>query len=90
MAVKLEGTISRFIGLSNDIKPITESDEPPARHIAPGSTFLESDTGRIYRWDGRNWMYPDEVDASVSLLGAIYQELYRLRILYEGSLINQS
>ena len=47
MPVRLEGTVKRFIGSSTDDKP---TDEVPA-----GSSFLESNTGAIFRFDGRVW-----------------------------------
>lgn len=59
MTVRLEGVIRRYIGLSTDIKPVlgVQADGSP---IAPndlpaGSSFLESDTGAIYRWTGEAW-----------------------------------
>lgn len=48
MAVRLESTIKRFVGSSADQKP---QDDIPA-----GSSFLEGNTGAIFRWDGRAWM----------------------------------
>lgn len=78
MAIRQETGVRRFIGLSTDVKPyvgaqadgtlggttLTGSDLPP------GSTLLESDTGRIYRWDGSAWTFPF-VQNSVALLEAI-------------------
>jgi len=48
MMVRLEGTIKRFIGSSTDEKPTAD--------IPSGSSFLEADTGNIWRYDGRLWM----------------------------------
>lgn len=47
MAVRLEGTIKRFIGTSTDEKPTTD--------VPPGSSFLESNTGVVSRYDGTVW-----------------------------------
>lgn len=67
MAVRLESNITRYIGLSTDVKPTLVT---PARTIpgttqivaaqpavAAGSSFLETDTGRIARYDGHTWVY---------------------------------
>lgn len=47
MAVRLEGTIKRFIGSATDEKPTID--------VPAGSSFLETDTGIIARYDGRTW-----------------------------------
>ena len=58
MAATLEGTIKRYIGLSTDRKPgvdpvpVGGEAGPPA-----GSTFLESDTGAIYRYHNGAWRH---------------------------------
>lgn len=49
--VKLEGSIKRFIGLSSDTKPERWEDA----NTPAGSSFLEADTGRVYRWTGSEW-----------------------------------
>ena len=48
MAVRLEGTIKRFIGTSSDEKPTTD--------VPPGSSFLEANTGIVSRFDGMTWI----------------------------------
>lgn len=48
MAVRLEAHQSRYVGLSTDTKP-TEG-------VAPGSTFFETDTKRLFMFDGRKWL----------------------------------
>lgn len=53
----LETTIQRYIGRSADDKPGTlrGSTKPPV-----GSTFFETDTWQIARYDGSLWRYePD-------------------------------
>ena len=82
MTVKLEGTIKRFIGLSSDRKPgvdpvpVEGESAPPA-----GSTFFESDTGTIYRYDQGGWQIPEsQVDQTNVLLGHIYTELQRIHV----------
>lgn len=82
MTVRLEGTIKRFIGTSTDEKPRTPSYGPsrPAStdsDIPPGSSFLESDTGRIYRWSGVEWLAP-EPDDLATILRSIDERLARL------------
>lgn len=69
MPVKLEASIRRWIGLSTDTKPFvgTQADGlvVAATDLPPGSSFLETDTGRIYRYDGDNWtvVIPEDVAA---------------------------
>ena len=62
MAVKLEGSIQRWIGFSSDTKPGlgVDSENVTTAHadIPVGSSFLESDTGRIFRWTGTTWIVP--------------------------------
>lgn len=98
MTVRLEGTVRRYIGLSTDEKPvpgvqidgttIAETDFPA------GSSFLESDTGSIYRWDadprGGHWWLPEpgsataaSADEQLYLLQAILREITQMRELTE-------
>lgn len=77
MAVKLEGTIKRFIGVTTDEKPTSE--------VPAGSSFLEADTGVVWRFDGRVWMaaqgaevLSNLVEVMVSLLVDIREVLYNL------------
>ena len=46
----LERSIQRWIGSSSEQKPdnLTEANA--------GSTFMETDTGEVVRWDGHNWI----------------------------------
>lgn len=75
MPYTLEGVIKRFIGQSSDAKP---ADGVPA-----GSSFLENDTGKIYRYDGASWKHVEAEDDSVAILQMILMELGRLRQLVE-------
>lgn len=61
MSVRLETTIRRFVGNSADTKP--ELDMRDA-----GSSFLEEDTGKISRWNGRTWTNPAPGDDPLSLI----------------------
>lgn len=78
MPVRLEATIKRFIGSSTDEKPTAE--------VTPGSSFLETNTGVIYRFDGRVWVAATterEEDAiyfqtMITLLSDIREALYNL------------
>lgn len=81
MTIRLEGTIKRYLGESTDTKP--QSGEPYGRDatietIPVGSSFLETDTGRIYRWDGEGWVAYIPSDAQAFYLRAILLELQQL------------
>lgn len=76
MAVKLEGSIKRYIGLASDTKP---TPDETGETLPAGSSFLESDTGRIWRWSGTEWTNYAAQDEPAALLSAIYQELQNLR-----------
>lgn len=81
MAIKLEATIKRYIGLSSDIKPRSGefwADGTFADTIPAGSSFLETDTGRIYRWDGGSWESYVPLDEQVLVLQAILETLSRI------------
>jgi len=73
MAVHLESTIKRFIGTSGDVKPGVPADRDES--IPAGSSFLEVDTGRIYRWDGLGWVVAAPLDEQTSWLALIAQQL---------------
>ena len=80
MAVRLEGTIRRYIGLASDLKPTPYGDMLPEGDTLPaGSSFLESDTGRIFRWDGAVWAAAPAADDTAAYLAAILMELRQLR-----------
>lgn len=83
MAVKLEGAVKRYIGLSTDEKPrpfVRGGNMPEGETLPPGSSFLETDTGRIYRFDGDNtWSHALSGDAVEVYLAAILAELTALR-----------
>lgn len=86
MAIKLEGTIKRYIGLSTDIKP--QSGEPfaggaVAETIPQGSSFLEADTGRIYRWLGTSWELNIPIDDQLVVLQAVLRELGNINRLLQ-------
>lgn len=70
MAVKLEHSVRRYLGLSTDTKPTVgtylDGVEIEARHLSPGSSFLETDTGRIYRWNGEEWTHPSTATSAVA------------------------
>ena len=67
MAVRLEATIKRFIGKSTDDKP---TDGVPV-----GSSFLEEDKGRIYRYGSDGWTFYNPVDEQAELLNALLVEV---------------
>lgn len=49
MAIATIGGVKHFTGLSTDTKPSDSS-------IGAGSTFVETDNGIIYRYDGDSWL----------------------------------
>lgn len=73
MAVRLEGTIKRFIGSAGDQKPGFPANREDS--IPPGSSFLEVDTGKIYRWDGYTWILFVPLDEQVELLSLLAHQL---------------
>lgn len=73
------GATKRWIGLSTDPKPTLQTESV----LPPGSTVLETDTGRIARWNGEAWIYGDEDKGADALLAAIYHELVRIRTVLE-------
>lgn len=90
MATRLEGSIQRWLGLSSDTKPGTGS-QPDGSTIAlvdipVGSSFLESDTGTIYRWTGTAWVAPAPDQRVIDLLSRILEEAYRERRIQEIAL----
>ena len=70
MAVRLETTIKRYIGLSTDERP---TDAQPF-----GSSLLESDTGRIWKYGIEGWTLPIIEDEQVQLLSALVVEVLRI------------
>lgn len=84
MAVQLEGSIKRWIGLSSDTKPYLglQADGTTtltAQDIPAGSSLLETDTGRIYRWDGTFWSVHIPADAQAEYFQAILFELASIK-----------
>ena len=95
MAVRLEGSIRRWVGLSTDTKPApgqtgfdpaTNTSAPiVANDVPAGSTFLEENTGLIYRWNGVDtWSRaPAEESEQLYVLEALLAELTQLRQMVE-------
>lgn len=85
MAVRLEGSIKRWVGLSTDDKPTlglqTDGRTVVANDMPAGSSFLETDTGLIYRWNGVDaWTLPgQEADEQLYVLQALLIEVTQLR-----------
>ncbi len=75
--VTLEGTIQRYIGLSTDVKPI---EFTPGHPLPAGSSFFETDTFRISRFDGSSW-YQEKVQNIIS--GELLAEQKRTNELLE-------
>ena len=85
----LETRTKRFIGHSTDTKPTVGiqlvSDENARTttdaDLPAGSTFLESDTGDIWRWDGVRWTLPiAENDALLREFRSLREEVAALRL----------
>ena len=87
----LEGKTNRYIGDPADPKPrlgrglgiddvtVVSTDLPA------GSTWYETETGEIYRWDGQRWTLARNLlrEAIATLTEAVHdmkQELYSLRL----------
>lgn len=68
------GNSKRYIGTSGDTKPVSSATEI----ITPGSTFLEVDTGVMWRHDGNGWSMATAEVAQVEMLAAIHLELRRI------------
>ena len=79
MAFRLEGSINRYIGSSTDVKPQSGLNET----IPVGSSFMEDDTGRIYRFNGDGWKFAEPADETAMLLTVIYLELQAIRAAVE-------
>ena len=81
MAVKKEATIARFIGLSTDEKPVWDTEDADTRRKLPaGSSFLEKDTGEIWRFDGQDWWPPAGAgESAASVSSTIVSELADLK-----------
>lgn len=85
MAVRLEGSIKRWIGLSTDDKPSlglqSDGRTVAASDMPAGSSFLETDTGQIYRWNGSDtWtLSAPEADEQLYVMQAILVEVTKLR-----------
>ena len=78
--VTLEGSIQRYIGLSTDEKPRSTATEP----VPAGSSFFETDTWRIARWDGTDWRYERDDVSLVTALQDIKAVLVQQRELLEA------
>lgn len=87
MAFRLLSTAApRYAGLSSDEKP-TPATQGGAS-VEAGSTFLEEDTGRVFRWDGSRWARAAvaeggagalDADAAPAWAGALLTELRKIR-----------
>lgn len=81
--VKLPTTTPGYQGLSTDIKPpLSASDALPA----PGSVFLETDSQRLFRWDGTQWveLAPASVELAPVLAACLEPVLKELRTIRRG------
>jgi hypothetical protein len=72
---RLEGTIRRSVGVSDEPKPRSTADDP----IPAGSTFYETDTGELARFDGTDWRLPAVADEAGSVQAAMLLELRAIR-----------
>ena len=81
MATTLEGATKRFIGSSNDERPQLDPRDA-------GSTFFETDTGNIHRWDGRDWTLPTGEDLQLLTLQELLLETKATRTGIEVLLLH--
>lgn len=72
--ITLETSICRFIGASTDTKPV-------GADVPAGSSFLENDTGKIFRWDRFEWKHNEAISDELQCLQLILIELTQLREL---------
>jgi hypothetical protein len=78
MTVRLVTTIKKYIGSSIDPKPASSATEV----IPAGATFLETDTGEMYHFDGEVWTQTSETAASTDqYLSAILVEIREMKEL---------
>lgn len=77
MAVKLESTVKRYIGLSTDAKPYPSATDT----IPAGSSFFETDTWKIARFDGADWRHESQESEIVDKLDELLQELREIKEL---------
>jgi|CXWL01.1.fsa_nt_gi hypothetical protein len=84
--VQLEGSIRRYIGLSTDTKPeradLDSRGNPTGPLLPPGSSFFESDTFRISRWDGLRWTYQPDDARVLDALNVLIQEVRDLKAVH--------
>ena len=88
MAVRLETGVKRFIGLSTDQKPQVgpQADGTllgsnlASTDLPPGSTFLESDSGKLFRWSGEAWTYPSATTYANSESELLLEAINALRV----------
>jgi hypothetical protein len=86
VAVRLEGTIKRFVGRSSDTMPRpgvqgADGTTPTDADIPVGSRFVVSDTGEEYRWNGSDW-YPVEPESPV--VGLLTELIAETRAVRSG------
>lgn len=95
MATRLEQSTRRYIGTSGDAKPFVgqvvssyaagalTTVTLSATDVPAGSSFLETDTGLIYRYDGTLWSVAAPVDEATQLLRAVLREQRLTRAVLE-------
>ena len=83
MTVRLEASIKRYIGDSTDKKPTPGMTiggvELKVSDLPAGSSFLEANTGRIFRWTGAEWT-AGPLRPEINLLEEILTELQKINI----------
>lgn len=105
MAIREVGPIAkRWTGLSSDVKPFdgqlvlrsgpvageTSSYTRTGADVPGGSEFLETDTGRLFRYNGADWQYvADPLTTIADRLGDLLQEVVTVRHLLLESLASK-
>lgn len=88
--VKLQSYLPRWVGLSTDTKPgigvQPDGSTIVSADLPTGSTFLELDSGRFYRFDGYgDWVAGEPEDKTGELLEAVLIKLHAIHeTLVEG------
>jgi hypothetical protein len=86
VAIRLESTTRRFIGLSTDPRPVSgaQADGAIAAEIPVGSSLLLTDTWEIERWDGTAWRHSARSEEIAERLDAQLAVMREIKDLLEG------
>ena len=77
---RLPSHTERYIGTDAERRALRPSTDNP---LPPGSSFLATDTGEMWRWDGGQWAQTTPDNEQLAVLEALLAEVTRLRELVE-------